>query len=386
MNKKAIIVSAYDRSIELKNLFNSLKKIYTSEQITLIISIDAKGVEDVIKISNSIEWPYGEKKVIIHEQKKGLVDHFIWVGQQTGIYENVIFLEDDLIVSPGIISFAEQIIEFYKTDPNVAAASLYNPIINEITGTKFYQIPDGNDVYFLQQPYWGNIWFKDKWEHFADYLNTYKENKNLLPNSIAKWDKSFKKIFIQYLIENKLYVVTPRTSIVTNQCASGLHSSGRSSYFQTVLDTEGYKYKLVNCKNSLVKYDAFLEIEPDILVKSNSKLSKYQFDIDINGTKKIYQKDYVLTSKPVKSNILAYTSHMKPKELSIIFEVEGDRGIRLTKKEDVLEKRSFYLKRRYLDIKNNYHIGAIASLFILMDTIKYIFEILLDRFKRNLIP
>ena len=57
----------------------------------------------VNKIANDFNWRLGEKKVIIHTQKLGLRNHFIWVGDQTERFKNVIFLEDDLIVSPELL-------------------------------------------------------------------------------------------------------------------------------------------------------------------------------------------------------------------------------------------------------------------------------------------
>lgn len=384
MNKLVIVITAFNRYTSLNTLLESLKKIQVQIEIPLIISIDNGGTNEVNQLSNNYIWPYGDKKVIIHNHKKGLVNHFIWAGNQTEFYENVIFLEDDLLVSPGLISFAIQIIDFYQNDAQVAAASLYNPVINELTGTRFYQIPEGNDVYFLQQPYWGNIWFRDKWQLFAKYLDSYKENKTLLPKNIAIWRESFKKIYIQFLVENELYVVTPRTSIVTNQCTSGLHSSGRSGYFHTVMETEEYTYKLKKWKDSLARYDAFMEIEEATLKHFNKMLSGYEFDVDINGTKYNYSKEYVLTSKPVKASLMSFSSAMKPQELSIVFDIHNDIGIKLCKKEDILEKKMFFLKRRFIDIQNNYHIGVVASLFIFLDAIKYIFELMGNKISKTL--
>ncbi len=384
MKKLAIVITAFNRADSLNSLLRSLKKIQAQIEIPLIISIDNNGTREVNQLANEYNWPYGEKKVIIHKHKKGLVNHFIWAGDQTKQYENVIFLEDDLLVSPGLIAFASQIINFYQNDPHVAAASLYNPVINELTGTRFYQIPEGNDVYFLQQPYWGNIWFRDKWQMFSKYLSNYKENKKILPENIAVWKESFKKIFIQFLVENNLYVVTPRTSLVTNQCTSGLHSSGRSGYFHTIIETEEYTYKLKKCKNSLARYDTFMEIEEATLKHFNKNLSEYKFDVDINGTKYNYSKEYVLTSKPVKSSLMSFSSVMKPMELSIVFDIHDNNGIKLCKKEDVLERKMFFLKRRFIDIRNNYHIGVVASSFIFIDAIKYIFELMGNKISKTL--
>ena len=166
----AIVVVGYNRPKALEDLFLSLSKIETEREVPLIISIDNKGTEAVNRLAEQYEWAHGPKEVIIHQQKKGLVKHFIWTGDQTEKYDVVIFLEDDLLVSPQIVNYVEKVAEFYEDDDRVAGASLYNPIINEITGGRFYQLDDGYDNYFLQQPYWGHVWFKKPWAEFHEYL------------------------------------------------------------------------------------------------------------------------------------------------------------------------------------------------------------------------
>ena len=332
MKKTAIVITAFNRDRCLNYLLTSLSKIDTKDNISLFISIDCNGSNKVLELAKNFFWKFGEKKIIQHKSKLGLVNHFIWVGEQTKNFDNIIFLEDDLLVSPNILSFCNQLIDFYKHDPMVAAVSLYSPIINEITGTRFYPLPDSTDVFFLQQPYWGNIWFKDKWKNFSDYLIKYKENKKILPFNVASWKKSFKKIYIQYLIEKNLFVVTPRTSLLTNQCVEGLHSSGRGGYFHTCLETLNYKYRLIKCNDSLAKYDAFMEINPDSLKRFNSNLSKYDFDVDLNGSKTHYEKEYILTSKGAFHSIFSFSSIMKPLESSIIFDIQCKNGVVFCKK------------------------------------------------------
>ena len=381
MKKTAIIITAFNRHECLNYLLQSLSKIISDLNAELYISIDNKGTEQVMTLAHDFHWKHGKKYIIIHDHKLGLVDHFIWVGDQTKNYENIIFLEDDLLVSPHILSFADQLINFYRNDPHVAAASLYNPVINEITGTRFYPIPDSSDVFFLQQPYWGNIWFNDQWKAFTHYLKNYKENKKILPYNVGSWKKSFKKIYIQYLIENKLYVVTPRISLLTNQCVAGLHSSGRTGYFQTYIESQYYEYRLSKACNSIAKYDAFMEIEADSLKHFNPILNDYDFDVDLNGSKIHFSKQYVITSKPASKSLITFSSIMKPQESSIILDVQSSKGLVLCEKEKIIDKKSFYLKRRFIDIQNHYNVGVIASLFIFFDALKYTFQALTRKLK-----
>lgn len=381
MTKTAIFITAFNRHKCLNYLLQSLSKIKTDLKFDLYISIDNNGTEEVKSLANNFLWKHGKKNVIVHERKLGLVDHFIWVGDQTKNFENIIFLEDDLLVSPHLFSFVDEIINFYRNDPDVAAASLYNPVINECTGTRFYPIPDSSDVFFLQQPYWGNIWFNDKWQDFKLYLTKYKENKKILPRNVGLWQKSFKKIYIQYLIENKLYVVTPRISLLTNQCVAGLHSSGRTGYFQTFIETQSYSYKLIKASNSIAKYDAFMEIEADSLKHFNPSLCEYDFEVDLNGSKINLSKQYVITSKQSSKSLKTFSPIMKPLESSIIFDVQSSEGIVLCEKNTIINKKSFYFKRRFKDIKNHFNVGVVASIYIFYDALKYTSQALIRKLK-----
>ena len=380
--KTAIVIVAYNRPKCLNHLLRSLAKIRTEKNISLIISLEYQSDQKVKDLAKQFSWEFGEKILHEHKVSKGLVEHFIWVGQQTQRFNNVIFLEDDLLVSPVFLGFCEQLINFYRDDPKVAAASLYNPIINQLTGTRFYQIKDANDVYFLQQPYWGNIWFDRKWQLFSEYLTTYEEKKELLPENVANWTESFKKIYIQFLIEKGLFVVTPRNSLVTNQCATGLHSSGRGGYFHTPFETELFKYKLKKFDDSQIYYDAFLEINQSFLISANQKLSGYDFEVDLNGTKKIYRKSYVLTTKPVSVRILEFSDLMKPLESSVILDIRDQGGISLCQRDAVDEERIYYWRRRFKDISNNYYVGTFAAIFIVVDTLMACSQYLFRRFKK----
>lgn len=279
-----IVITAYNRPKSLFNLLNSLNNIRIpanfEEEIPLLISIDNCGTEEVNHIANSYDWKYGKKEVVIHNHKKGLVKHFIWAGDQTERYENVLFLEDDLLVSPEIIDYASHLINYYKNVEGVAAASLYNPILIEATGTKFYQIEDGYDVYFIQHPYWGNIWFGKFWKEFKSYLKTYSLKPDLLPSNIASWPESFKKIYIQFLVENNYTVVTPRISLVTNNGDSGLHSGAMYAY-QSNIQIYPKEYRFATPTQSLVKYDSYCELSQEFFKSQNVWLSNYEFDIDI---------------------------------------------------------------------------------------------------------
>lgn len=365
MNEMAIIITAFNRPKALSNLLKSLSGIRCDSQISLIISIEYGGTDEVYRIANDFKWIHGEKIIIEHKQKLGLRNHFIWVGNQTQKYKNVIFLEDDLIVSPELLNFADASISYYASDDNVAGLCLYNPILCEFNGSKFYQNQDGYDVYFLQHPYWGNIWMKDKWMEFKDWLKNYEPNYSILPQQVSNWkDTSFKKVFIQYLIETKKYIVVPRVSIVSNNGEIGLHNSAGLYQYQVVLMNERINYRFCNCNQSKAVYDAFMEIVPGILKQYNPSLKEYDFEVDLQGNRHTYSKEYVLTTRPTKNKVMSFSSLMKPMENGVIYSAPGD-GIILSRSNDVCVEKKYDRRKLYVDIDKNYIVSVSTIMYFI---------------------
>ena len=365
MNDIAIVVTAFNRASALRNLLNSLERIRCNREITLVISIDNHGTEEVNEVANKFEWQHGKKEVIVHNEKLGLRNHFIWAGDQTYRFENVIFLEDDLVVSPEIINFSKSAIEYYKNDNAVAGICLYNPILCEFNGCKFYQNQDGFDIYFLQHPYWGNIWSKEKWNDFKNWLPTYKHNPSLIPRAVSNWrETSFKKVYIQYLVEKEKYIVVPRISLVTNNGEAGLHNSDGLYQYQTVLMNEYTEYRFCRIEESKSVYDVYMEIRPEILKYYNDDLKKYDFEVDLKGNKHFYTKDYVLTTRPTKNRILEFSSLMKPDENGVIYKSAGT-GISLCKSDDVLITRAYDNSLMFTDVDKNYHVRIKTAILML---------------------
>lgn len=368
-NSLTVIVLAYNRSHALSNLFDSLLRIKTNgESINLIISIDNRGTNDVNRIANEFVWPFGDKRVIIHEKRLGLKAHFMYSGDITEEFENVIFLEDDLVVSPYLLDFCDAYLDHYMDDDRITGASLYNPILKEGTGCKYYQIEDGSDVYFLQQPYWGNIWTKSKWRLFKEWLKTYKLNNSILPKHVATWkDSSFKKVFIQYLIETDRYFVTPRLSLLTNNGEAGLHNTIAKYQYQCNMVMGHKQYNMPSLDDSKSLYDAFFEIKPEILKKENSELAKYNFYVDIYKQKPLDSTDmYCLTTRECNNPILKFNIQMKPIELAAMLGAKGD-GLFLVESKNILKKEYDRGRLLFDDIISNYMIDfKAASLLIYM--------------------
>ena len=338
-----IIVTAYNKAESLKILFQSLKDVQCGQQVNLVISIDNGGTEEVNELARSFTWHLGGKEIIIHQEKLGLVNHFIWVGDQTEHYEHVLFLEDDFFVSPQILNYALQVTPFFEEDDRVAGCALYNPPFT-LSGLVFDKLLDDYDNFFYQHPYWGNIWYKNKWRAFKAYLQTYQPKDELLPIAVRQWRSgSFKRIFIQYLIESGRTIVFPRESLLTNIGMPGLHARERIDYQQTpiVLSDEKKTYRFCLLDNSIVKYDAYEELSTDVIKKFNPYLKDYDFELDTKYNRDHFSKRYLLTTRSVKHAIKSFAIGYKPYEFALLMNLEGN-GIHLCRTED--------LKNAYKDL------------------------------------
>ena len=353
--KFAIVVTAYNRAKPLENLLRSLDGLRAGQEIPLVISIDNRGTPEVNRIAEQFVWRHGEKKVLIHEQKKGLRAHFIWAGDQTAEYGNVLFVEDDLYLSPYAADYVNAVIDRYQGDRRVAGGALYNPVLCEFDGCKFYQVEDGFDNYFFQHPYWGNVWMKEQWDDFKRWLATYEYNPQILPANVQRWNiTSFKKLYVQYLVETDRTMVYPRVSYLTNMGEMGLHSRKRQTQFQTSVQYGQRKLALSTLDESRSVYDAFFELKPELLKALNPALRPYDFTVDMRGLHSFADTEYLLTRRPVKAAVASFSDDMRPIECGMILGF-GDGDIKLARKKDVLVNRWFNLERIAKDvIAHNY--------------------------------
>jgi hypothetical protein len=82
-------------------------------------------------------------------------------------------------------------------------------------------------------------------------------------------------------------------------------------------------------------YDAYAEIIPSCLNRLTSELKEFDFEVDLYGRKESYSKPFVITSRPVKKSIYQYERSMKPHEMNVIMNIQGE-GFSLANTEDVI--------------------------------------------------
>lgn len=346
-SKYAVVVIGYNRLYSLERLCVSLNGAnYLGDNVDLIISLDFCENNALYMFSESFQWNFGEKRVIFHEKKMGLKKHILSCGIFLEEYEALAILEDDIFVSPEFYSYMIQAIKFYEKDDNIAGISLYSFERNFYNGLGFKPAQSSYDTFFMQMAQsWGQIWLKRQWKEFYDW---YLENRERniftdlhVPMAIKKWgDSSWLKYHTAYCVLKNKFFVYPYNALTTCFMETGVHAKYSDTTGQVPLYSgQKRNYNFASFDEQAVKYDVFYE---------RMEMEKYIFGLaenkpvcmDLYGDK--YQYDgytYLLTTKEFKhsSRLGSYALQLKPQELNVIFEVEGE-DIYLYNIEDIIER------------------------------------------------
>ncbi len=101
------------------------------------------------------------------------MQHFFACGDLTQRYEAIVYLEDDLTVSPVFYAYAAQALSFYQQDDRVAGCSLFGLWFNGYTQQPFVPLPDGSDAFFVQVPYTQGLAFTAaQWARFEAWRHS----------------------------------------------------------------------------------------------------------------------------------------------------------------------------------------------------------------------
>lgn len=233
-----IFVMVYDRLDALKKCIEALQRCKESAESILYISSDAAYREqDIAKIQevrDYIKTISGFKQLvpIFPKENRGLNASF-YAGFDLIFKEHdtFVFLEDDIIVAPDFLKFANEGLEFYKNDPKVLSISGFSHSV-------FFEVDDQlkSDVYFTNRwcP-WGFASWKDKFldvhalpiEELSHDLHDKKFVKKLDEIGIDLFTAFQRKLYkdeplildyryVHHMVKNDLYAVTPYTTKTFN--------------------------------------------------------------------------------------------------------------------------------------------------------------------------
>lgn len=329
MNNIAIVVIAYNRIESLKRLLHSLESARYPENtdVPLIISVDKSDSDEVEKFADGYDWRFGPKTVKKHERNLGLRNHILSQGKELDKYDAIVVLEDDIVVSPAFFEYAQQTIDKYYDNKDIAGISLYSFPLNNYTGFPFEPMKDGNDVFFINMAQsWGQIWMKNQWKEFEKW---YKKNTEFafsedIPEQLFGWTKSWLKYHTRYCAERDKYFVYPYHSFSSNCGETGVHSKKKYASFQTSMQLLiESNLKLPDSPSESVRYDIFLE-NKDLYKALN--VNENECCLNINGIRKIKKgQRYCLSTIPMPYRIIkSYGLSYHPIEYNVFL---GNKGV-----------------------------------------------------------
>lgn len=321
----ALVVVGYNRPKSLERLLKSLAAAHypAGLRIPLVISLDKSDRTDVLDLALSFEWQHGEKRVLAREENLGLRRHILACGELTAEYGAILLFEDDLFLSPYFYSYAIGAFEAYRHDPRIAGISLYSHRYNETACRPFEPLEDGRDVFFMRlAASSGEGWTREQWQSFRTWYEAHPDPSQdpfCLPQDIQNWpERSWKKHFNRYLSAHDRYFVYPRVGLSTNFSDAGANIAYDTNIHQVPLAMGERQHVFPSLDDSLAVYDTHLEILPDRLSRLNPELERYDFEVDLNGTKELQRitRPLVLTSRPCTDRILGFGLKLRPQELN----------------------------------------------------------------------
>jgi hypothetical protein len=340
----AIVINAYNRPHSLARLLRSIQAASypVEDAIPLVISLDdSKNHPDVAALAEGFNWTCGPKEIIRQEKRLGLKAHFYACGDLSDRYGAIIYLEDDLMVSPVFYPFASQALAFYRSDNRIAGISLYNLWFNGYTRQLFTPYLDEADIFFIQLPYTqGEAFTAEQWKGFRR-SQAYKNDPTDTPQPIHESWSQFDPIewfpeWTAYLVASGRFFVFPRASLSTGMGDAGTHFSRSSDLFQAPLLHAKQDFILKRLDESAAVYDSFFEILPGRLNRLTDRLADYDYCVDLYATRSPanMSAEYVLTTRVCHDPLFTFAKSLRPLEANVIDAISGE-GISFCKKENL---------------------------------------------------
>ncbi|NUQ84934.1 MAG: hypothetical protein HUU11_09490 [Anaerolineales bacterium] len=341
----AIVIAAYNRPHALQRLLASLHAADypAGVSIPLIISIDSEEGRPnpaVRETAEGFTWKHGSKEIILHRDHLGLLQNFSFCGGLSMQYGSVVFLEDDLVVSPVFYHYAFQALRRFEADSHIAGISLHRYAFNGYNHLPFEPLSDSSDGFFMQVPsILGQAWNKAQWEEFTQWRGASSQVPNEALHDVwSQFDADdYFPILTKYLISTQRFYVFPRTSLTSGFGDAGTHFARGTSYFQVPLQYEKTSFQFTALEDSNAVYDSFMEILPRCLQRLAPALRSLPFDVDLNAVKqpRHLQADFVLTTRACRNPLKTFALAVRPPEANLVFEAEG-QGISLCRTADLL--------------------------------------------------
>ena len=334
----AIVINAFRRPDALQRLLASVAAAEIAAGTPLLISIDHHPHNQaVVACARAFAWPYGPLEILVRPAHLGMVGHFHACGALSARFGAIVYLEDDLVVSPRFHSFARQALAAYGADARIAAVSLNALWFNGLTHTRFEPYLDDGDTFFLQVPwYQGQVYSAAQWQRYCAWRDAAPHAVTpaaaLHPLFLRFPADEWFPLWSKYLVDTAQTVAFPRESLSSNWGDAGTHFRRPTAYFQVPLQSRRAEFRCRPLDETVAVYDAFFEMDADRLRRLAPALAPFDFDVDLLASKppQARTRPYLLTTRPARRAILRFGLHLRPMEANVIDNVPG-REIVLTK-------------------------------------------------------
>jgi hypothetical protein len=300
--------------------------------MNLYISCEKNVSWDVLAYVKTIDWKYGDYEIIIQREQLGVDQHNITCMSMAEKLDHVVILEDDLIVSPAFQEYLLKAYELIKAEKMMAGLSLYRYPIREANRFPFELIPNNEFVYYQQRASSKGCFYT--WEMVKPYLqfietfdNDYSEFH--LPQNVLKWDNMvWEKSFYAYLQDSGKYLGFPRYSLTSDFADVGVHMKKQVHKYQhqsqLYLSNNFMEFKRLRDTENV--YDAFYELDANVVKKLNPKLESLSLELDLYGTKDLskIKADYIISERKTSQMKQSWARSLKPEINNIICNYSGD--------------------------------------------------------------
>ena len=251
----------YNRPHHTKRTIDALLRSSNVADYSLIVYSDAAKDEsdanNVSAVRDILCQIVGFKsvKIVLREKNMGLAHNIIsGVTETFQTYKDVIVLEDDIVVSPGFLSYMNDALAFYK-DKKVWSIGAYSPI------DTLNQYPYSTYT-IMRNCSWGWGTWRARWEKvdwdvsdFQSFNNDRRIQRafnlgggNDLSPMLKRWHRgeihSWSIRFCYAGFKNHMPTVYPASSLVSNNGADGSGSNMRPSHRYNVKTTDFIDSKL----------------------------------------------------------------------------------------------------------------------------------------------
>lgn len=329
MNQLHVAIPVYNRVKAFKRLLYSfrLTAIPSGLKVNIHFFVDFSPHQNEIQsIIDDFEWNVGCKHTYLNKEHLGLNGNLIGCGRLALSYGHVLILEDDLLVSPNIWNYCQEIMQCEYLNEGLGIG-LYSYARNDFQ-FPFYPL---NVPYYLQRVCtWGQIFTAYQWEKFEQWLcETFNlTSSNFVKNVTAKLKDTWGRTFTRFLKDtNQFFLYPSNYSISTNfaDLGSNVKRKNEENAFQVPLQMDSQLPEVPKIEETTAVYDAYFELLPSRMKRLNPILEPYEFEVDLYGTKpfKEIEKPYVLSCKKALNPEMTFGRNLKPHELNIAYEIEG---------------------------------------------------------------